>query len=253
MTADANESQANIVRGGLQLLEDQYERLKDAEEADLRTMEERGVEIAAQVRQIQKLILVEEARARQLVSQGRSPEDPAVQGHIANAMKYRRQQWQITMGYAQKEYEVLKAMADLDMATADQAEAARQRALQYAKQLVMVERMGSQERLDAWQAYLRLMEDGESQIDKTVARIIGAPQELLNYISSADMAARFGDVAASLGVGHRPDVSILGKYDNRTLIEIRYGGGSPPSLESAIDAGVDGFVRDFTRILEKGG
>lgn len=253
MTVEASESAAAQLKGTLQLTADQYERLQNTEEAHLRTMEESGAAVSDRVKQLQKLLIIEQARARQLMSQGRSAEDPEVQEHLANALKYRRQQREAMVGYAKQEYDVLKAMADMDMASQDQVEAARQRAIELARRQIALEKQGSEERLRAWQDYLRLMEDGESQIDKTVAKIIGAPQELLNYISSADMAARFGDVAASLGVGNRPEVSILGKYDNRTLIEIRYGGGAPPSLESAIDAGVDNFVQGFTRVLERGG
>lgn len=213
-----------------------------------------GAPIARQTAYIRALARAERERFDALVAEGRSPYDPEVIEHYTAALEHSVRARREERDLIHSQYEVMKEMYDQGIIGEETLNRKRETALKLARQQIALARDGSREQVEAWRTYLGLMEDAGSQMDKAVAKILGGPADLLDFLSPVDLAARFGGAAAiAMGtpVGGT-EVDILGRYKHRTLIELRYPQEPPPALEAGITAGIDGFVNAFVRQLEQG-
>ena len=213
-----------------------------------------GAPVAKQAQFIRALARAEKERGDQMIASGRNPYDPKVVEAYTSALSHsldaRRMERDLTIS----QYEVMKEMYDRGMIGEDALNRKREESLVLARQQIAMAKEGSAEQVAAWSKYLAMLDDTGSQMDKTIEKIIGAPGELMEFMSPVDLAKRFGSSAAlAMGMGQTGiEVDVLGRYKHRTLIELRYPQTAPPSMEKGITAGIDGFVTSFTRQLEQG-
>jgi len=252
---EANKLELDALKAEAELALRPIDRLMKLQESRLGFYRARGVAVQDEVRLLRESANLEMARARErakaLLAAGQDPSmDPEVIDSYTRALEKENEAREKSRNYAVELYNVSRMMYEQGIIGEDLLEERRQKAIQTLREQINTSVEGSEQQLQAWREYLDLLNDSSNVIDRTIEKIIGAPQELLNIVSKADVAKRMERAAELIGTGTAQQAgTILGRYQDHAIIELRWPSKAPRGLEDAIDKGINAFITTFINSL----
>jgi hypothetical protein len=163
-----------------------------------------------------------------------------------------KQHGETAAGVAEAKLGMMRTMADQGLISEDAyRNQERQMALMY-QNMARSAGVGTAEYYQYMQKALEaLAGDTQDKWDRIVGKIIGAPSSMLQSVSDAGIIGRFGDAVIGPGMGGDIRADIVGQRHSSMDIRIRWDdiNAIDGKVQGAVQAGMNGFARDFKMAL----
>lgn len=247
-------TELEALRAEYELQEMQHDRIISRLDTELSLYRTLGLSVARQADKMRELAAAERQRYIEMVRGGRDRQDPVAMQRLLRAVELMGEAESAETDYLRERYSVMGDLYERGVIGEERLAREKKRLMDVTRQQFKEAKEGSTEQLRLWRQWLDLTDDAGTAIDRMVEKVIGAPQEIIDFLSPATIGQPLDGMAAMFGAGgaRGAAVNILGRYEHRTLIELTWPDKSPPALEGALDAGIDAFVTTFARTLERG-
>lgn len=157
------------------------------------------------------------------------------------------------LGTEEAKLSYMETQASQGLISDEAVRAEKQRMAQLYQERAKQAAYGSAEYYQYMQKALQMLGgETEDKWDTIIGKIIGAPQSMLNSVLSEGWISRqFGDAANRFGLSQGIQADIVSQRNSEMTIRLTWEGinAIDSKLNSAVQTGINGFVRDFKAAL----